>query len=148
MRRPSRSTRTDTIFPYTTLFRSNEARDERLSAAERYRVAAVDRHERDRRLRALPGRGDERLQRLRDLSRAGVLERHDAAGRGIAVDAGRERADATDIIGEIGDDQTVGVAVGGERALRADERAQRRSEERRVGEECGSTGRSRWWPCH
>src|SRR3546814_19462216 len=68
IRRPPRSTRTDTLFPYTTLFRS------------------------------------------------------DLAGRAVAVDAGGERADAANIVGEIGDDEAVGVAVRGERALRADER--------------------------
>src|SRR3546814_11265569 len=32
IRRPPRSTRTDTLFPYTTLFRSDPARTQRLSA--------------------------------------------------------------------------------------------------------------------
>src|SRR3546814_3081064 len=38
IRRPPRSTRTDTLFPYTTLFRSAK---ERLSAAEETEVAAA-----------------------------------------------------------------------------------------------------------
>src|SRR3546814_13454040 len=35
----------------------------------------------------------------------------------------------------------------GDRPMIDGDRA-RRSEERRVGKECGSTVRSRWWPCH
>src|SRR3546814_20594321 len=34
IRRPPRSTRTDTLFPYTTLFRSGVRRDHRLHAAD------------------------------------------------------------------------------------------------------------------
>src|SRR3546814_3959329 len=34
IRRPPRSTRTDTLFPYTTLFRSARAADERLGARQ------------------------------------------------------------------------------------------------------------------
>src|SRR3546814_7360303 len=33
IRRPPRSTRTDTLFPYTTLFRSVRSRDEKMAAA-------------------------------------------------------------------------------------------------------------------
>src|SRR3546814_6227145 len=35
IRRPPRSTRTDTLFPYTTLFRSRDAHVRRIGAAER-----------------------------------------------------------------------------------------------------------------
>src|SRR3546814_1363679 len=41
----------------------DEARDERLIAPESDRVAAVDRHDRDRRPRTLPRRRDERGER-------------------------------------------------------------------------------------
>ena len=102
----------------------HEARDERLIAAQRNGVAAVDRHDRDRRLRALACRRHQRLQRRGDFARAGVFQRDDLAGRRVAVDARRQRADAADIVGEVGDDQAVGVAVRGQRALRADQRAQ------------------------
>src|SRR3546814_11440925 len=37
IRRPPRSTRTDTLFPYTTLFRSDQARWLLREVAERYR---------------------------------------------------------------------------------------------------------------
>src|SRR3546814_12420298 len=70
-------------------------------------------------------RRDERGERGGDFARAGILQRDDLAGRAVAVDAGGERADAANIVGEIGDDEAVGVAVRGERALRADERTQR-----------------------
>src|SRR3546814_19446970 len=41
IRRPPRSTRTDTLFPYTTLFRSGRGRQRRQQ--RRRRVAAIDR---------------------------------------------------------------------------------------------------------
>src|SRR3546814_11992018 len=45
IRRPPRSTRTDTLFPYTTLFRSADGRDfHRLSAAELRRHAREPLH--------------------------------------------------------------------------------------------------------
>src|SRR3546814_14750144 len=48
IRRPPRSTRTDTLFPYTTLFRSERIIDEELSNAFRFAtvesVTAVDDH--------------------------------------------------------------------------------------------------------
>src|SRR3546814_3410154 len=44
MRRPPRSTRTDTLFPYTTLFRSVQPQDPQLPAV----LAAVGRDRRDR----------------------------------------------------------------------------------------------------
>src|SRR3546814_8740346 len=67
-------------------------------------------------------RRDERGERGGDFARAGIFQRDDLTGRTVAVDAGGERADAANIVGEIGDDEAVGVAVRGERALRADER--------------------------
>src|SRR3546814_9632429 len=68
IRRPPISTRSDTLFPYTTLFRSN-------------RVAAVDRDDRDRCARALPRRRNERLERGGDFARAGIFQGDDLAGR-------------------------------------------------------------------
>src|SRR3546814_14886088 len=41
IRRPPRSTRTDTLFPYTTLFRSRHAKDDADSADTRARLDAV-----------------------------------------------------------------------------------------------------------
>src|SRR3546814_13596909 len=85
IRRPPRSTRTDTLFPYPTLFRSHEL-DDRAQAAHR-------------RARAEPGKavfGDRRIddalvaelveQSLRDLVRALILRdfltHHEDAGIG------------------------------------------------------------------
>src|SRR3546814_3701571 len=48
IRRPPRSTRTDTLFPYTTLFRSLEAREMRI-AEQRQAVGRQGRHRVDRR---------------------------------------------------------------------------------------------------
>src|SRR3546814_7224918 len=47
IRRPPRSTRTDTLFPYTTLFRSNRAR-QRLGARPRRRGRRLSRSRHDR----------------------------------------------------------------------------------------------------
>src|SRR3546814_4627278 len=45
IRRPPRSTRTDTLFPYTTLFRSNVAAIPRKAADQRDMAAKSARHE-------------------------------------------------------------------------------------------------------
>src|SRR3546814_20274416 len=42
IRRPPRSTRTDTLFPYTTLFRSEDAVDRRLAEPELAEAELVD----------------------------------------------------------------------------------------------------------
>ncbi len=87
-------------------------------------VAAVDGHDRRGAHGPFARRRDKRLQRGGDFARPGVFQRDDLAGRTVAVDTGGKRPDAADIVGEVGDDEAVGVAVRGERALRADERAQ------------------------
>src|SRR3546814_17795293 len=49
IRRPPRSTRTDTLFPYTTLFRSQEERrDREAQVVEGRRIAPVDAEQRRR----------------------------------------------------------------------------------------------------
>src|SRR3546814_2883887 len=53
IRRPPRSTRTDTLFPYTTLFRSRAAHDQRARRGDRKRGAAAGH---TRRFRARPRR--------------------------------------------------------------------------------------------
>src|SRR3546814_11342752 len=64
IRRPPRSTRTDTLFPYTTLFRSARGGDR---VPERRRAAHRDRH------RPLPGAGTRRRSAGgRALRRAGA----------------------------------------------------------------------------
>src|SRR3546814_16754953 len=104
IRRPPRSTRTDTLFPYTTLFRSHPE-----AARGASLVGRPSPHRRG--LPLLLGR--RRHQR-------GALSRRP----GSSPAARRRAAD-----------------------LRGDRRADGalRSEERRVGKECVSTWRSRWW---
>src|SRR3546814_14578458 len=100
IRRPPRSTRTDTLFPYTTLFRAI------LPA-----VAAVH-----------------------DAAAGGAADRAPAAGEA----AGAEQPLAAP-----------GRGGGARRPLaRRPGQLVDRSEERRVGKECVSTCRSRWWPYH
>src|SRR3546814_20457383 len=133
LRRPPRSTRTDPLFPYTTLFRSaaelihrGAAVDEILHhlgrhlgriggdalvgdavvAGEDGGIGTVDR----RRIAALPG-GQPHRQLLQSPERAGRLGELALAQKGVL-------------------------------------RSLLRSEERRVGKECVGTCRSRWWPVH
>src|SRR3546814_14177477 len=119
IRRPPRSTRTDTLFPYTTLFRSlgpqprgvaeppPDAADQRLPEAPcpwlRGRLRRAERRQ-DRRPRRPAGR-----------------RRLPADRRGRA---------------------------GGSQVRRCDRPRLLRSDERRVGKEWVSQGRSRWWPYH
>src|SRR3546814_7921895 len=67
IRRPPRSTRTDTLFPYTTLFRSLAAR----ARVDRHR-GEDDRegHEQDREDRGRPGEEIARAARRKDARRA------------------------------------------------------------------------------
>src|SRR3546814_12080079 len=81
IRRPPRSTRTDTLFPYTTLFRSVDAADHQIgeveAAAGRGRIA--DAH---------PVDNDERLLALR----AADTQIGDAAERAIVRDGDARQA--------------------------------------------------------
>src|SRR3546814_19893242 len=129
IRRPPRSTRTDTLFPYTTLFRSKGVRggdaSRKLSkgqdrgaipsnaAAQRNFVAILE----PSALRAV-GKGDMRLARFGEFEQTGRAARFGA----------RYRA---------GSDEVAGARAGAVR-----------SEERRVGKECVSTCRSRWSAYH
>src|SRR3546814_12641631 len=70
IRRPPRSTRTDTLFPYTTLFRSPGCRGRpRWSARSPPPGRAPRRRCRDRRRRCLPGRSEEHTSELQSLMR-------------------------------------------------------------------------------
>src|SRR3546814_9557123 len=79
IRLPSRSTRTYTLFPYTTLFLSRPADAVRQRDAGRPRDRAAQR-ERDARLRAGPGAGrggsrpDQRLQGVRSEEHTSELQ--------------------------------------------------------------------------
>src|SRR3546814_11799985 len=122
IRRPPRSTRTDTLFPYTTLFRSRVGR-----AAE----AVV----------AVVAAGDGHLQRIED--------RHvefDECGLDVTADLGQvvlrvARRTAHPCVAQRGVRRAVELVL-----LAAQVHAAGRSEERRVGKGCVSTCRSRWSP--
>src|SRR3546814_3657941 len=76
IRRPPRSTRTDTLFPYTTLFRSRYHRDRRMLAARarsRRRSVAARAHPAE--FAAIAGRRRD-AQRARRLSPAWRSEEH------------------------------------------------------------------------
>src|SRR3546814_11956072 len=120
IRRPPRSTRTDTLFPYTTLFRSSR-RGPREHVADQRRflgpMAAASRAVRaTRKLGATPP--------LRRLARCRYAPARAARAGGTphAIHA-RRTANDDDAVGD-------------------------RSEERRVGKECVRTSRSRWSPYH
>src|SRR3546814_19124704 len=123
-RRPPRSTRTDTLFPYTTLFRSERAAGAvgmaRIDAGIGEDHAAV--------------RGD---QRVLDHFAGGVAALGEQ--RAAAVEHRRlaaERLQFGHVGGREGGDPPEAADGGGRGGLR--------SEERRVGEGGGRTGRS-WW---
>src|SRR3546814_18310059 len=96
IRRPPRSTRTDTLFPYTTLFRS-------APQATQTDIATADQSSQGSEIVVTGIRSS--LERAAEVKQNSV--------------------------------QVVDSIV-----------AQDRSEERRVGKECVSTGRSRWSPYH
>src|SRR3546814_15608672 len=118
IRRPPRSTRTDTLFPYTTLFRSALACD--LVDRERQVLAA-----------ALPDmNASKHMQPLEAWFLWGIFfDFFDGDGEGD-----RERPNQADA-----DRRRAAVPQRSEGA---------RSEERRVGKESVSTCRTRWWPSH
>src|SRR3546814_13287106 len=120
IRQPPRSTRTHTLVPYTTLFRSGE-------------IAGRDRIDGDA---ARPEFGGECTgQRFKPALGGGV--RRIAAARNLSGD----RADV--------DDATAGRHRRCEQTREIEWRDQiDRSEERRGGKECVSACRSRWSPYH
>src|SRR3546814_10952632 len=121
IRRPPRSTRTDTLFPYTTLFRSEPFAGDHILNEEGLGECAVGR---DR-------LGIERLQLL-----------HEA---GLAVD---EQSIGLDTLERGQEQQSERLAHRDKGSTACDPPGSARSEERRVGKECVSTCRSRWSPYH
>src|SRR3546814_14291170 len=111
IRRPPRSTRTDTLFPYTTLFRSREA---------------------DIALRLARPRGGTVLARR--------IERLDYAVCAPAARAPKDLPWITyeDGLAHLPQARWIASSAGGGASPLM------RSEERRVGEECVSTCRTRW----
>src|SRR3546814_18343194 len=133
IRRPPRSTRTDTLFPYTTLFRSGLAartaetgeEPHRLSARAAAGLPGIDRRRIPALLRWPAWRREKRHCRCADVREARLWPwrcRH-AAGR-----------------------QSV-EGLSATRRYRAGDHPQR-SEERLVGTACVSTCSSRWAPYH
>src|SRR3546814_20881487 len=122
IRRPPRSTRTDTLFPYTTLFRSINTTAQRLQD----------------------------LLSENSLRRMTLPEFREVAGDVHAMIEFSRRV-RNSIVGL----QSSGIAYTIPQKLDAltahiwnskAENGSSRSEERRVGKECGSTCRSRWSP--
>src|SRR3546814_15346155 len=121
IRRPPRSTRTDTLFPYTTLFRSSsDSRSDLFGEPVKPHPA-----------------GSLAKRSIDDVAPNGAIPRNAATGSSGQQDAlsYKERLRGAK-------DPTE------ERSGELARRESRRSEERRVGKECVSTCRSRWSPYH
>src|SRR3546814_13903541 len=133
IRRPPRSTRTDTLFPYTTLFRSRERPARAVprpapDAAGAQCLAGVP-----------PAAQRRRRDRLSYLRPAPPLSGvHALCVASLARDRGaRLDAAAADTLAQPG-------AAAARSPDRPSPRQPLRSEERRVGKACVRTGRSRW----
>src|SRR3546814_14137115 len=123
IRRPPRSTRTDTLFPYTTLFRS-DASD--LVAVGRHRVG-------------VPGEHD-------PASPTELGAGHEVRPDPLDVEMGLSPQPGLDVLDDlrllVAHRRDVDQRGGGGKQVRYGPLARlRRSEERRVGKEGGSTGR-------
>src|SRR3546814_11964628 len=149
IRRPPRSTRTDTLVPYTTLFRSPDGFDCSGLVQYVYRLAGVQLPRTTREQHAYGRKVDI------DDAEPGDLLFYSFTGHGIdhvAIYLGDDEAVHAPASG-----RSVIVAgvhlkywqrhfVDARRVLRF--RAAHRSEARRVGKACVVTGRSRWAPYH
>src|SRR3546814_15941378 len=114
-RRPPRSTRTDTLFPYTTLFRSLLL--PRSEDPRRLSRKSVPRH-RERRLKAVPLRGNTRIVMLGlDPS---IQGKHFVAGPGPSAQGQIGRASCR------GKSVSVRVDLGGRRILKKKKETRRR----------------------
>src|SRR3546814_13452071 len=138
IRRPPRSTRTDTLFPYTTLFRSREQRLEAVKFEE-----LAQRPVRDALYRKI-------LERLRQRRVADQPHQLTTEPRHVGMlDEIRLEFGLSDLL-DVGDDVLDRAILldelrGGLRAhARHAGHIVDRSAERCVGKECVSTGRS-WW---
>src|SRR3546814_17764417 len=126
IRRPPRSTRTDTLFPYTTLFRSRALGSaEQLGEVDRAALAAQ--FDRDARGGAVVRRADAADRRALRHAVAGAHRQRD--------DSRNERRPAAAVI-----DDPDRAAI--------PERAGIRTVDSRVGKESVSKCRSRWAPDH
>src|SRR3546814_14219632 len=124
IRRPPRSTRTDTLFPYTTLFRSRAKFRRPPNSSKRQIIE--------------PGKG------------GGGPDCERGQMRRIKLRKSRRQSGRTLILHDARNDLVLITAdtVIDHAAILDAHRDRIISEERRVGKECVSTCRSRWWPYH
>src|SRR3546814_15377039 len=127
IRRPPRSTRTDTLFPYTTLFRSQGSGFEAGHRRGTDEAEAV----------LVPGRG----KILRGDGGGQRAAGHEAEVAATGTGNGSRRA----VVVEKGEDFGRTARPARQRTV---ERRGQRAEERRVGEGGGSTSRYRGSPAH
>src|SRR3546814_12572268 len=124
IRRPPRATRTDTLFPYTTLFRSSLDKADGTNVVPEQTVElASDYVSVPTRSTGTEGERELLAREMQKEMTASILRRIDAASRAP---------------------QPIGMPS----APPPVDEAAPRSEERRVGKECVSTCRSRWSPYH
>src|SRR3546814_14327140 len=141
LRRPPRSTRTDTLFPYTTLFRSFRlTQRDRLPVADEREGASL--HLIARFLGPGLGKADARDLRVAIGAAGNVAHIHFVRMHILVAERLRDRLGGGDAL----------VACLVREPRRRGDIADRpqplalRSEERRVGKEWVSNRRSRWWP--
>src|SRR3546814_14168297 len=115
IRRPPRSTRTDTLFPYTTLFRSRHGAQELI--LQRGDLALQQRD------RIFVGRQPAGMADIREVD------------QGLLAEIDRSLYSRLPAAGLLGVERLFLLLL-----FSHDETATPRSEERRVGKECGSTG--------
>src|SRR3546814_19652292 len=131
IRRPPISTRTDTLFPYTTLFRSfdgGQGRDGEM-------VAGLVEDQQLRRSRGAEDAGEAGAEHLA----AAQCPGDPVGGVGAALVVRRPGIEVEKIVG----DRARGIEQP-DTLVEQRERNADRSEARRVGKECVSTCRSRW----
>src|SRR3546814_12833887 len=128
IRRPPRSTRTDTLFPYTTLFRSDRL-DVAAGLQAEQRAAVMQQVELD--VAAAPN------QLVASLRLGPAI---------VHVPLDEARVDVEECLSDVAGEGEVGLEAAVEIVVEDAADAARRSEERRVGKECVSTCRTRWSP--
>src|SRR3546814_17302143 len=131
IRRPPRSTRTDTLFPDTTLFRSGRAAAQKITQLAKEKAAkAAER-------------------RLADAD-AKISEKIGAAEAEIAAATASAMTEIEVIAAEAAQDMVAKISGATASAAAASNAVKaalaNRSEERRVGQVCVRRCRSRWWP--
>src|SRR3546814_19537622 len=141
IRRPPRSTRTDTLFPYTTLFRSQE-----VAAGGIVPVVAVEKSNPTFRLRQGVGLAGSLVERQGGGGHVGVVVEGCRMLQPAVPPGMVEAAVALHLAAHEGEG-----LLGRSQPSRPIERERRlrkggRSEEPRVGKEGDSTGRTRWSP--